>query len=49
MIKNFKMFFIAALCAAAPAARKKSIDNILGGFAAGPLAAALNKTIESFD
>jgi len=39
---------IAAQCAAAPVARRKSIDNIPGGYAAGAAYAALIKRFNRF-
>jgi len=44
LIKNLKKFFIAAHRAAAPAARRKSMDDITGSFAAGAAYAAPKTT-----
>jgi len=48
LIKNFKMFLIAAQRAAAPGARRKSMDDITGGFAAGAACAAPIKQLNRF-
>jgi len=42
IIKNFKKFFTAAHRAAAPAARRKNMDRITGGFAAEAAQAVLS-------
>jgi len=48
LIKNFKKFLTAAHRAAAPGARRKSMDNITGGFAAGAAYAAPIKQLDCF-
>jgi len=48
LIKNFKKFFITALRAAAPAAHKKGIDNILWRLRRRAACSGLNKTVGSF-
>jgi len=46
--KNFKKFLIAAHRAAAPGARRKSMDHITGGLAAGAALAAPIKQLNCF-